>query len=79
MENQKVQVKVMDNGPYRITGDIELLDIDGNVFETKRAVSLCRCGLSNRKPFCDGMHKGKFDSCVRAEQVLDEAEQVLDE
>ena len=71
MEN-KVQIKVMDNGPYRVTGEIELIDADGNVFETKKAVSLCRCGLSSRKPFCDGTHKGKFDSCVRAEKILDD-------
>ncbi|MCJ7839391.1 CDGSH iron-sulfur domain-containing protein [Lederbergia sp. NSJ-179] len=53
-------------------GDVELMDADGNVFETKKVFSLCRCGLSSRKPFCDGTHKGNFDSCVRAEKVLKE-------
>ncbi|KKK33332.1 zinc finger domain-containing protein [Mesobacillus campisalis] len=62
----KVQIKVNDNGSLRITGDIELLDGEGNVFETKPVFSLCRCGLSNNKPFCDGTHKGKFESAVRA-------------
>ncbi|UII54735.1 CDGSH iron-sulfur domain-containing protein [Cytobacillus spongiae] len=68
----KVQIKVMDNGAFRVTGDVELIDVDGNVFETKQAFSLCRCGLSAKLPFCDGNHKGKFESCVRAEKVLDD-------
>ncbi|WP_420489867.1 CDGSH iron-sulfur domain-containing protein [Neobacillus drentensis] len=62
----KVQIKVNDNGSLRITGDVELLDGEGNVYPSKPAFSLCRCGLSNNKPYCDGSHKGKFDSQVRA-------------
>lgn len=62
----KVQIKVNDNGSYRITGDVELIDAEGNVFETKPSFSLCRCGLSMKKPFCDGSHKGHFESVVRA-------------
>jgi CDGSH-type Zn-finger protein len=63
----KVQIKVMDNGSLRITGDVELIDMEGNKFDTKPTFSLCRCGLSEKKPFCDGSHKGKFQSVVRAE------------
>lgn len=66
----KVQIKVMDNGPLRVTGDVEVIDAEGNVFETKQAFSLCRCGHSAKMPFCDAAHKGKFDSCVRAEKTL---------
>ena len=62
----KVQIKVNDNGSLRVTGDVELIDGEGNVFETKSTFSLCRCGMSNNKPFCDGTHKGKFQSTVRA-------------
>ena len=62
----KVQIKVNDNGSYRVTGDVELIDAEGNKFVTKQTFSLCRCGLSNNKPFCDGTHKGKFQSVVRA-------------
>jgi CDGSH iron-sulfur domain-containing protein 3 len=62
----KVQIKVNDNGSLRITGDVELIDGEGNVFETKPTFSLCRCGMSSNKPFCDGTHKGKFESAVRA-------------
>lgn len=68
----KVQIKVMDNGSLRVSGDVELIDADGNRFATKPVFSLCRCGLSQNMPFCDATHKGKFNSCVRAEKVLDE-------
>jgi CDGSH-type Zn-finger protein len=62
----KVQIKVMDNGSLRVTGEVELIDMDGNVFETKPTFSLCRCGLSSKRPFCDGSHKGKFQARDRA-------------
>jgi CDGSH iron-sulfur domain-containing protein 3 len=64
----KVQIKVNDNGSFRVTGDVELIDAEGNKFETKETFSLCRCGLSQKMPFCDGSHKGKFQSVVRANQ-----------
>ncbi|WP_019242125.1 MULTISPECIES: CDGSH iron-sulfur domain-containing protein [Bacillus] len=62
----KVEIKVMDNGPLRVTGEFEVIDVDGNVFPTKSVVSLCRCGLSEKKPYCDGSHRGQFESTVRA-------------
>lgn len=61
----KVTIKVNDNGSLRITGDVELLDGEGNVYNTKPSFSLCRCGMSKNKPFCDGSHKGNFESQVR--------------
>ena len=63
----KVQIKVNDNGSLRVTGEVDLLDAEGNKFETKPTFSLCRCGLSSKKPFCDGTHKGQFESVVRAD------------
>ena len=66
-ENNKVTIKVNDNGSYRITGDVELVDAEGNAFETKPSFSLCRCGASKNKPFCDGTHKKiGFESRTRA-------------
>lgn len=66
--SEKVVIKVNDNGSYRITGDVELVDAEGNVFETKKSFSLCRCGQSKTKPFCDGTHREiGFDSAPRAE------------
>jgi CDGSH iron-sulfur domain-containing protein 3 len=68
----KIQIKVLDNGPYRITGEVELIDAEGNVFPAKPAFSLCRCGKSSKLPYCDGTHKGNFESVVRAEKPADE-------
>ncbi|MRX74275.1 CDGSH iron-sulfur domain-containing protein [Bacillus lacus] len=68
----KVQIKVMDNGGLRVTGDVELIDMDGNAFPAKPAFTLCRCGLSLKMPYCDASHKGKFSSCARAEVIMDE-------
>jgi len=54
-------IEVSKDGPYRVTGAIELLNHDG-VGETRNEgaslehFSLCRCGKSQNKPFCSGMH-----------------------
>jgi CDGSH-type Zn-finger protein len=47
------------NGPLRIEGDFEILDPQGKPFGLagRTRVSLCRCGHSANKPFCDGSHK----------------------
>ncbi|RYG72353.1 CDGSH iron-sulfur domain-containing protein [Lentibacillus lipolyticus] len=66
--SDNVQIKVNDNGPYLVKGNVEMVDAEGNVFETKKAFSLCRCGHSSNKPFCDGTHKQiDFESEPRAE------------
>lgn len=57
----QVRITVRPNGPYRVEapeGVVELVDIDGNPYNLtgKPAFSLCRCGGSVNKPFCDGTH-----------------------
>jgi len=57
----QVRITVKPNGPYRVEaaeGAVELVDINGNKFDLtgKPAFSLCRCGGSVNKPFCDGTH-----------------------
>ncbi len=57
----QVKITVRPNGPYRVEapeGSIELVDVNGNQFDLtgKPAFSLCRCGGSVNKPFCDGTH-----------------------
>ncbi|MBU9723367.1 MULTISPECIES: CDGSH iron-sulfur domain-containing protein [Bacillaceae] len=67
MSDEKVTIKVNDHGSIRITGDVELIDGEGNEFKVGKSFSLCRCGESSKKPFCDGTHKKiDFDSAPRA-------------
>lgn len=61
-----VEITVRDNGPYLVSGTFRLQDAEGNPFETKGTVALCRCGLSDNKPMCDGSHKKGFESAPRA-------------
>jgi CDGSH iron-sulfur domain-containing protein 3 len=63
-----VKIKVVDNGPLIVTGEVQLVDMDGNQFTTHEQFKLCRCGLSSQKPFCDGSHRGNFESTVRASE-----------
>ena len=55
------EITVLNNGPLRVKGDITLKDAGGRVYDLggRDAVSLCRCGHSENKPFCDGSHNRK--------------------
>ena len=66
MSNTKITVK--PNGALRIEGEFELLDINGQPYGLgeRNTISLCRCGLSKNKPFCDGAHKGVFTDDAKA-------------
>ena len=44
-------------GPLWVTGNIPIERADGQPLETRNRVTLCRCGLSNGKPLCDGTHR----------------------
>ncbi len=37
-------------------GNIPIESADGTMYETQNRVTLCRCGQSRNKPFCDAMH-----------------------
>ena len=52
------KVTVSHNGPIRIEGEFEILDPAGAAFGLagRTMISLCRCGQSANKPFCDGSH-----------------------
>jgi CDGSH-type Zn-finger protein len=47
---------VAPNGPYIVTGGLELLDTDRGEGASAEKFTLCRCGGSRNKPFCDGSH-----------------------
>ncbi len=52
------KITVLNDGSVRIDGDFELLDQQGAKFGLagRKVISLCRCGQSQNKPFCDGSH-----------------------
>jgi CDGSH-type Zn-finger protein len=78
---EKVRIKVTENGPYIITGNIPLIrmiietDSYGDPFRwlevekypKRKSYALCRCGKSGNKPYCDGTHtKNQFDGAETA-------------
>ena len=72
-----VKITVRPNGPYRVEDPdhlVELVDANGNKYDltAKPAYSLCRCGASVNKPFCDGTHSKigfqAAEAAVKAEQ-----------
>jgi CDGSH-type Zn-finger protein len=44
------------SGPLWVQGGVEIVGADGEPYEVRNRVTLCRCGLSTNKPFCDGTH-----------------------
>jgi CDGSH-type Zn-finger protein len=53
------KITVNKNGSLRIEGDFEIVDPEGKPYGLagRTVVSLCRCGQSKNKPFCDSTHK----------------------
>lgn len=65
-------VKVFNNGPLRVEGEFEILDAEGKTFGLggRTVIGLCRCGLSENKPFCDGSHNRQgFESSCEAREL----------
>ena len=44
------------SGPLWVRGEIPIESEDGMQYEIRNRVTLCRCGMSNNKPFCNGSH-----------------------
>lgn len=44
------------SGPLWLRGRIPVIAADGFAYEVRNRVTLCRCGASKNKPFCDGSH-----------------------
>ena len=77
-----ITITVRNNGSLFISGDqmaqVRLVDHEGNEISTegRKALSLCRCGASTNKPFCDGTHsKIGFQGARAAQQAFDAAQQ----
>jgi len=59
MRRTKMKITVQKNGPLRVEGDdIQIQDPNQQTYGLggRTVVSLCRCGFSANKPFCDGSH-----------------------
>jgi len=69
----EIKITVRNNGPLRVEGDgILLVDQEGRPFGLagRTVISLCRCGQSSNKPFCDGTHnKVGFTSETAAREL----------
>jgi CDGSH-type Zn-finger protein len=66
------KITVKNNGSIRVEGDFELFDMSGKKFDLngRTSVSLCRCGHSKDKPFCDGSHREcGFQSEITAREL----------
>jgi CDGSH-type Zn-finger protein len=49
-------IGVIKDGPFWIRGGIPVESEDGSPYEVRNRMTLCRCGNSSNKPFCDGSH-----------------------
>ena len=66
------RITVKSNGSIKVEGDFELVDENGNAFDLsgRTRISLCRCGLSMDKPFCDHSHReARFESPITARKL----------
>ena len=52
------RITVNPNGPLRLEGEFEIADSSGKTYGLagRTVISLCRCGQSANRPFCDGSH-----------------------
>ena len=55
-EDLQKEIGVVEDGPLYVRGQIEVEGAAGQTYEGRNRVTLCRCGASKNKPFCDGMH-----------------------
>lgn len=49
----------MNAGPLHLVGEFEIVDALGSRFPNSGIFSLCRCGHSQSKPYCDGEHRAQ--------------------
>jgi CDGSH-type Zn-finger protein len=53
-------IRCRENGPLVMPANVRVVDHLGNEYplpQGKELIALCRCGMSAKKPFCDGSHK----------------------
>ena len=63
------KITIKNNGSIRVEGDFEIFDVNGGKFDLagREQISLCRCGQTQKAPFCDGSHnKCGYQSTIAA-------------
>ena len=50
-------VGTVPNGPLALRGDLQFRRADGEIYRETARATLCRCGQSANKPFCDATHR----------------------
>jgi CDGSH-type Zn-finger protein len=66
------KITVKNNGSIRVEGEFEIYDQNGGKFDLsgRTSISLCRCGHSATKPFCDSAHRNAgFQSEIVAHKL----------
>jgi len=53
----EIEIKVLENGPLLVSGNLNIKKPDGSNEVKSNSTAFCRCGASNNKPYCDGNHK----------------------
>ena len=56
-ENKPIQIEVCEDGPLLLKGNCSIKHANGNITSKSGQIALCRCGFSEKKPYCDGSHK----------------------
>ena len=70
--SEPVELFCSPNGSLKVSGNFIIKDSEGNVFDLsgRERISLCRCGHSKDKPFCDSTHRTiGFQSVVKARKL----------
>ena len=58
MNSGEIKITLVPNGPAKVEcKKATIVMTDGSIQERENVFSLCRCGQSKTKPFCDGTHK----------------------
>lgn len=55
-EEFPLEIQIITDGPIYVRGGIEIEGSDGKIYKKQNRVTICRCGASKNKPYCDGCH-----------------------
>ncbi|MDH5777473.1 MAG: CDGSH iron-sulfur domain-containing protein, partial [Gammaproteobacteria bacterium] len=73
MGQQKNIITIIENGPLQVEGEVRVYNTVSELVADETPVSLCRCGQSKNKPFCDGGHvEAGFKDCCQVDNSKDE-------